>query len=62
LRNIKEEETRINFENNQELNNFNAYFSVASKEIAKMIKQNDSLSISKDKMVDVIGIKKQGKN
>lgn len=62
MRNIKEEETRINFENNKELNNFNAYFSVASKEIAKMIKQNDSLQISKDRMVDVIGEKKQGIN
>jgi hypothetical protein len=61
LRNTKDEETRINFENNKELNNFNAYFSVASKEIAKMTKQNDSLQISKDRMVDVIGERKQGR-
>ena len=62
MRNVKEEETRIIFENNKELNNFNAYFSVATKEIARMTKQNDSLQITKDRMVDVIGEKKQGIN
>ncbi len=56
---IKEEETRINFENNEKLNNFNVLFSVATKKIAEMAKQNDLLQLSKDRMVDVIGEKKQ---
>jgi len=59
LKIIKEEETRINFENNEKLNNFNVLFSVATKKIAEMAKQNDLLQLSKDRMVDVIGEKKQ---
>ncbi len=55
-----EENFNANFED-KELENFNAFFSVANKEILKMMKQNDILSESKNKMKDVIGDKKPGK-
>jgi len=57
---LLEENFNANFED-KELENFNAYFSVANKEILKMIKQNDILGESKDKMKDIIGDKKPGK-